>query len=366
MTDATMGSGGFDRPGGSGSGSTNWMALFGLGFAAGVGAMLAASELQPQGSLIEILRADRTTVSEPPGRVSVALLPTDLSRPPDAGGAAPEASAVLPPQDSVPDARILDGVSVAELETKFDALGYKLAPIRTKNAPVPRVVAEAVPADLDEIVQVDRRKALFFRMVLPLVLVANERLTADRIRIQDLQARQEAGETLNEADAEWLATEFERYRVETGDFELLLRRVDVVPPSLALAQAAIESGWGTSRFAREGNALFGQWVWGDESDGIVPEKRKDGMTHKIRAFDTPLQAVTAYIKNLNTHRAYREFRDIRARLRNQGAGINGMTLAEGLESYSEKGREYIGLVRSIISANKLRPFDRAKLSDRRA
>lgn len=366
MTDATM-MGGMPTQVGR---NERWIPLFGLGFAAGVGAVLAVSLLQTPLSLTDTLRRDRATVELPAApRIPVSLLPTDLSPPP----VPVEVSTVEPVNVPAPELPARDvsaapvpSVNVAALEEEFDALDYRLSDIRDRISDVPRLVAESVPADLEEIQDIPRRKAVFFKMVLPLVLIANERLEADRARIVELREQEESGASLNAEDSAWLSEQFDRYRVEEGDWDVLLRRVDVVPPSLALAQAAIESGWGTSRFAREGNALFGQWVWGDDADGIVPEQRVEGMTHKIRAFDTPLQAVMAYIKNLNTHRAYRGFRDIRANLRRQGASINGMTLADGLESYSEKGSEYIDFVRSIISVNKLRPFDRARLRDARA
>lgn len=256
-------------------------------------------------------------------------------------------------------------ITVAALETTFDGLGYDLQQVRAQQADVPRILPAAVPHDLSDIQEVNRRKALFLRMVLPLVLMTNERLLAQRDRIKELQKQVGEGGTPSEADAAWLAEMFETYRVEPGDFKTLLIRVDVVPPSLALAQAAVESGWGTSRFAREGNALFGQWVWGDDAEGIVPEARQEGKTHKIKSFDTPLEAVAAYIKNLNRHNAYRKLRQIRAALRAQGARLNGAHLAEGLEAYSEKGMEYVKLIRGIIATNKLRPLDRARLASER-
>lgn len=256
-----------------------------------------------------------------------------------------------------------ESLTVAALESEFEGLGYDLKSVRANQAEVPRVLPASVPHDLPEVQEVNRKKALFLRMVLPLVLTTNERLLEQRARLTDLHKRAEAGEEIIGADKIWLGKMFESYKTEPGDFDALIKKVDVVPPSLALAQAAVESGWGTSRFAREGNALFGQWVWGDEAKGIVPEKRQEGKTHKIKAFDTPLAAVAAYIKNLNTHRAYRKLRAIRAELRAQGARLNGAHLAEGLEAYSEKGMEYVDLIRGIISHNKLRPLDRARLAD---
>lgn len=375
MTDVSLTGSGFNQPPDRPNGTTT---LFALGFAAGVGAVLTVFMLQSPDSLIDSVRAARDGRYVPPvARVSVDLLPTDLSAPPppiEDDPAPPDSEAQVvsaAPDGLTPIEPVTDAMTVAALESAFEEESFRLEPVRAGEERVPRLMARAVPTDLEELVEVDRRKAVFFRMVLPLVLQANEQIRADRARIIDLQAALAAGEALKRDDALWLAGMFDQYGVETedvpnGDFETLLRRVDIIAPSLALAQAAIESGWGTSRFAREGNALFGQWVYDDDADGIVPAARPEGMSHRIRAFETPLQSVVAYMRNLNTHRAYRPMRDIRERLRRQGAPINGMTLAEGLESYSEKGREYIDMVRSMINANNLRPLDRARLEDGRA
>ncbi len=251
--------------------------------------------------------------------------------------------------------------TVDQLESRFERYNYDLHSVRKQTADVPRIVPASVPRDLKEVQQVDRKKQVFLQMVLPLVLMVNERLMEQRERLTALAAKLERGQALAAEQQAWLDEMYASYKVEPGDIDTLLLRVDVVPPSLALAQAAIESGWGTSRFAREGNALFGQWVWGDDAKGIVPEQRQAGKTHKIRAFETPLEAVAAYIKNLNTHRAYRKLRRMRSDLRDQGAGLNGLTLAGGLEAYSEKGMKYVKLVRNIIAANELRPLDKARL-----
>lgn len=378
MTDVTMTDmpGGFGRPP-VGRKSDNWLALFGLGFSAGVGVMLAVSLLQSPGSLTDSLRKDRAQAVLPPiQQIPVALLPTDLSPPPESVATIPELQQPLAPMVEAPPEPVPEppavveeeslALTVAALEAEFDTMAYDLSGIRNRTAAVPRLTAIAVPGDLNDMVDIPRRKNVFFRFMLPLVLIANERLQADRARLLSLKEGWEAGQPYSSTDFEWVTAQFESYRVEFEDWDALLKKVDIIPPSLALAQGAIESGWGTSRFAREGNALFGQWVWGEEADGIVPAERQEGMTHKIRAFDTPLDAVIAYIKNLNTHRAYRDLRDIRATMRLQGAGMNGLTLAEGLESYSEKGWEYIRDIRRIIQANELRPLDAAELRDARA
>jgi len=145
-------------------------------------------------------------------------------------------------------------------------------------------------------------------------------------------------------------------RVETGP------SVDGVPVSLVLSQAAEESGWGTSRFAAEGNALFGQWAWGDKA--IKPKQQRKGKgNYGIAAFDTTLDSVRAYMQNLNTHRAYGELRGKRAELREQGEPVTGRILAGTLTSYSERGAAYVETLHTIMNANRLDPADDAYLDD---
>ena len=145
------------------------------------------------------------------------------------------------------------------------------------------------------------------------------------------------------------------------DFDTLVARVDVIPPSLVLAQAALESGWGTSRFAHEGNAVFGQRSW-DEDDGIVPEARRSDETHVVKSFDGLKDSVLAYLVNLNRHGAYRHLRQIRTALHSENLPLDGWTLAAGLDDYAEEP-DYIELVRSVIRFNKLTDFDNARLAD---
>lgn len=250
--------------------------------------------------------------------------------------------------------------TVAKLEERFLRIGYNLEAIRLNENEVPRVSADSVPYDMDRIQVVSKRKDLFIGMMLPLVLIANERLEAEREKLIDIAEIKENGDQINPADQRWLDAKFEDYKVKDESIKALLKRLDVVPPSLAVAQAAIESGWGTSRFAREGNALFGQWTWGE--DGIVPESRETDKSHKIKAFQSPLDSVTSYIKNLNTHRAYRMLRDLRQAARKNAAPLDGNQLAIALTSYSEKGMEYVDLVRLIIRVNGLQHLDDARLA----
>ncbi len=253
--------------------------------------------------------------------------------------------------------------SIERLTAHFESLGYTLAKVRDGAIDVPRVLPDSVPQDIDAMQDANERKRLFLRMVLPLALVINDSILKDRARIETYRERMAADDPLNARETIWLNERFREYKVEPGNFNTLLHRVDIVPVSLVLAQAAVESGWGTSRFAREGNALFGQWTWSKDDDaGIVPEDRADGKTHKVKAFQSPIDAVASYMRNLNTHRAYRELRQRRAALRDNNTKISGTVLAEGLEAYSEKGYAYVTLIKQIIRSNRLGPFDEAGLA----
>ncbi|MEQ9490166.1 MAG: glucosaminidase domain-containing protein [Alphaproteobacteria bacterium] len=253
--------------------------------------------------------------------------------------------------------------SIERLTAHFESLGYTLAKVRDGAIDVPRVLPDSVPQDIEAMQNANERKRLFLRMVLPLALVINDSILQDRARIEAYRDRAETGKMINARESTWLSERFKEYKVEPGNFDALLHRVDIVPVSLVLAQAAVESGWGTSRFAREGNALFGQWTWSKDDDaGIVPENRADGKTHKVKAFQSPVDAVASYMRNLNTHRAYRDLRKRRAALRQNNTKITGTVLAEGLERYSEKGYAYVELIKQIIRSNRLGPLDEAGLA----
>lgn len=258
----------------------------------------------------------------------------------------------------------LPAPSVAYLAERFDALGYSLARVRNGETPVPRVLPDAVPGDMPDVADPQERKRLFLRMTLPMVLVVNERIQQDRNRVLRLRRTLETGSVLSARDQVWLSERFREYSVRSGDFGTLLRRLDGVPASLALAQAAIESGWGTSRFAREGNALFGQWTT-EEYYGLVPKKRAVGKSHKVRAFRDPFAAVASYLRNLNTHPAYRSFRERRSEMRATGRDFDAMALADTLTAYSEKGDDYVRLVRQVMRTNNLTALDKARLAPER-
>ncbi|MFQ5534208.1 MAG: glucosaminidase domain-containing protein [Sphingomonadales bacterium] len=250
--------------------------------------------------------------------------------------------------------------SLATIEgrTASERLGYRLSDVRTAHAPVPRVFLKRLPRELPTISSVKERKSLFIRILLPLILQVNEDILEDRKRLIALQRQLATGAGLADRDRKWLSGLAAAYRVKDGDLDELVLRVDVIPPSLALAQAAIESGWGTSRFAQQANALYGQWTF--DGSGIVPGRRDDGRKHRIKAFPRLLQSVSEYARNLNRHAAYARLRAVRAQLRASGTA-RGVKLAETLLSYSERGALYVSDLRTIILSNHFLDFDRSGL-----
>ena len=265
---------------------------------------------------------------------------------------------LIPPRR--PDVKRLPKDSVTALHDWFAELNYDLGHIQDGNAHVPPAFLASLPPDLGNVPETAMRKRLFFQAVLPLILRANQEILTDRKRLWQLHADQRLGRRIAPADRLWLTAMAERYKVPADNLPLLIRRIDVIPPSMALAQAAEESGWGTSRFARQGNAIFGQWTTAD-GPGLVPRERDGDKDHKVRAFNKLIDSVRAYMLNLNTHRAYRELRRARAALRRSGEPLNGHTLARFLFRYSERGDDYVGAIRAMIEANGLDRLDDARL-----
>jgi len=243
---------------------------------------------------------------------------------------------------------------------------------------VPRIYLTDIPPrwrdSVSDAVSVLAKKRIFFRTLAPLVLRANELILADRERLAALSEAVAAGRPPAGQDRAWLGELAVRYRVSEDPHDLpgpdglgglideLLVRVDALPLSLVLAQGAEESGWGTSRFAAEGNALFGQWTWGGE--GITPEgQRKELGDYRIAAFETPLKSITSYLLNLNSHPAYAELRARRAALRRNGEKVSGYELAKTLTSYSERGPEYVESLHALMRVNRLDAADDARLGD---
>ena len=213
----------------------------------------------------------------------------------------------------------------------------------------------------------DSHKQRFFEKLLPLVTRENERLLGVRRELTELQTALARGTQLQEARLKWLRELAEDYRVEVLDdtgalIEVLLERVDVIPAGLALAQAANESAWGKSRFAKEGNNLFGTWTY-DTDKGIKPKRRAAGKRHLVRNYDSLEASVRDYMHNLNSHPAYRPMRERRAALRAERQPLSATHLAGGLTAYAENGDEYVELIQSMIRSNKLEHIAQLQLAD---
>ncbi len=232
---------------------------------------------------------------------------------------------------------------------------------------VPRIFLTRLPDNLPEVMNAREKKRLFTSAMLPIILRANELIVADRGVLLKLKEKMLNGVPLRASERKWLQGKARQYRVRRHrnfslqDMDLLIFRVDIIPPSLALAQAAMESGWGTSRFAQAGNALFGEWVWGD-AEGLTPLERDEGKTHKIKSFEYLLDSVLSYMTNLNRHPSYRELRLRRAELREHNLVVTGAALAPALVDYSERGADYVSDILSIINYNDLDGLDSAQLA----
>jgi uncharacterized FlgJ-related protein len=241
---------------------------------------------------------------------------------------------------------------------------------------VPRLYITTVPSrwrdkTSDAMPVVDKKRA-FFRLVGPLVLHANELIQADRQQLESIIKTLRSGEPISPREETFIRETAVAYKVAEGKGDVdisdqalqdeLIRRVDTLPPSLVLAQAAEESGWGTSRFVIEGNALFGMWTWGDE--GIRPEQqRAEHGDHKIASYETPMHSVIAYMRNINTHQSYESLRARRAELRSAGTKVTGWELAKTLTQYSERGQDYVDALHGLMKTNMLMPTDDAYLGD---
>ena len=244
----------------------------------------------------------------------------------------------------------------------MDELAYDIARVRAGEHDVPNVFLAALPTDLADVRIAAQRKDMFVAMILPLVLRENEEIAANRARLLDISARISEDVKLPADDRLWLAAMAERYDTEPTNVTELARRLDIIPPSLALAQAAEESGWGTSRFANEGNALFGQRTYG--ADGMPPASRAGEDSFRVRAYRDLGGAVRSYIHNLNTHAAYAQFRKERAKKRAADQSVTGHAMAETLTRYSERGTDYVKTLQSLMRANRLADFDKARLTDK--
>ncbi|MDA9096202.1 glucosaminidase domain-containing protein [Candidatus Pelagibacter ubique] len=254
--------------------------------------------------------------------------------------------------DEQPSDAIL--LSAATIEELFKSTNYNLKDVR-ENKLVKPINLDLLPKEIGKIENTKKRKDLFIQIILPLVINENNSIKLDRIKLFSILNKSKNTKT----EQEWLNIKFKQYGVVNKDLSTLKIRMDEVPVSMAIAQAAKETGWGTSRFAQEGNALFGQWTWSGE--GIKPADAENDSTHKVMRFNVLQASVKAYQRNLNTHSSYKDFRSARAELRDEGKELDSMILTEYLDKYAETGKEYVKILQQIIRQNDLTDFDDAKL-----
>ena len=237
------------------------------------------------------------------------------------------------------------------IEQLFEDTNYSLQRVReTKLVNIGNKI-DHLPKEIKSIESSKKRKKLFIQIVLPLIVEENAKIRLDRKKLFRILSK-----NINtQKEKNWLKDKFRQYGLKDGDFYSLKVRMDEIPVSLALAQAAKETGWGTSRFAQEGNALFGQWTWSGE--GIKPAGVDKDAKHKVAKFAVLKASVRAYQRNLNTHSSYREFRKERAIQRDNEEKLDSLKLVNYLDKYAETGQKYIDVLKQIIKQNSLTDFD---------
>ena len=245
-------------------------------------------------------------------------------------------------------------LSASTIKQLFEDTGYNLNDVRKKKLVKP-VALTLLPKEIKMIENSKKRKEFFIQIVLPLIIEENNNIKLDRKTLFTIiNKNNNSG-----SEKQWLEKKYKQYGVKSGDLSTLKIRMDEIPVSLAIAQAAKETGWGTSRFALEGNALFGQWTWSGE--GLKPKEAKEGESHKVMKFNILQASVRAYQRNINTHSTYKDFRKARAKLRDNNKPLDSIELSKYLNKYAETGNQYVEVLQKIIKQNKLQDFDDAKL-----
>ena len=245
----------------------------------------------------------------------------------------------------------LDASTIRQL---FEDTNYKLDDVR-KSKLVKPIALTLLPAEIKMIENVKKRKEFFIQIILPLILEENKKINLDRKRLFNIINK------INNSSSEkkWLERKYKQYGIPSKDLSVLKIRMDIIPVSLAIAQAAKETGWGTSRFAQQGNALFGQWTWSGE--GLKPKEAEKNEGHKVMKFNILQASVRAYQRNINTHSSYQDFRLARAKLRDLNEPLDSTILSSYLDKYAETGNQYVKVLQKIIVQNNLKDFDDAKL-----
>ena len=245
-------------------------------------------------------------------------------------------------------------LSASTIKQLFKDTGYELNDVRKKKLVKP-VALTLLPQEIKMIENTKKRKEFFIQIVLPLIIQENNNIKLDRKTLFSIINKSNN----SNSEKKWLDRKYKQYGVKSNDLSTLKIRMDEIPVSLAIAQAAKETGWGTSRFAQEGNALFGQWTWSGE--GLRPKEAKEGQEHKVMKFNILQASVRAYQRNLNTHSTYKDFRKARAKLRDSNKKLDSIELSKYLNKYAETGNQYVEVLQKIIKQNKLQDFDDAQL-----
>ena len=245
-------------------------------------------------------------------------------------------------------------LNASTIKQLFEDTDYKLDDVRESKLVKP-VALTLLPAEIKMIESTKKRKEFFIQIVLPLILKENNNIRLDRKMLFNIINKSNN----TRIEKKWLEKKYKQYGVASKDLSTLKIRMDEVPVSLAIAQAAKETGWGTSRFAQEGNALFGQWTWSGE--GLKPKEADENKGHKVMKFNVLQASVRAYQRNLNTQPTYENFRLARAHLRDKGKDLDSIILSQFLDNYAETGSQYVEVLQKIIKQNNLQDFDDAKL-----
>lgn len=250
--------------------------------------------------------------------------------------------------------------SIAIVFTLYILATFILTIFAIQNSPsrAPQhAIQFAPPPNFSEITDIKTRKQAFFDYLTPIIEQKNQTILKNRAILEGMSADWMANQSLSHSQQLHLTRWLKRYKIKDEisteeQLQELNVRMNIIPPALVLAQAANESAWGTSRFATDGNNYFGQWCF-KKGCGIVPSGRSASAKHEVRRFKSPAGSVDAYFRNLNTHRAYKHLRKLRADLHQNNQPITGIALAEGLIRYSERGEEYVKELQTMIRSNQL-------------
>ena len=244
--------------------------------------------------------------------------------------------------------------TTSEIDSLFKEVNYNLKDVRDTKLVKPIDIG-LLPNEIKNIENTKKRKDMFIKIVLPLIVKENNKIRIDRKRLFTILNKN----SNTDIEKKWLEKKYKQYGVRKNDLSTLKVRMDEIPVSLAIAQAAKETGWGTSRFALKGNALFGQWTWSGE--GLKPKNAEEGKDHKVMKFHSLQLSVRAYLRNLNTHSTYKNLRKVRTELRNKNKPLDSIILSKHLDKYAETGNQYIEVLQKIIEQNSLKDFDDARL-----